>query len=339
MPHTLAEDIVVRKGRGAFGIASDRVRAGLELAGVVSLIEIDLWRLCGDFTVLYRLIAFPLLAGIMWQAHRRRGREHAHTQTPDGRSEWLLTLLATVVFGLSILAAGQWLRSEGEQFRTYWATESASWLLAKGVTVGVQQLALHLFLLPSFLTLWGNRTAAWFSAAIVFGLLHLPSPALVLLTGFAALVWSWLYARGRLLTPLILSHFLLAVATHAALPEWLNYNMRVGSAGAAVQEQYRQLQAEPLATLLRVLQSDAYFAAQGRDQRRFVVAIYQLLVRRTPAENEIAIWLNLLRCQCRADMAAGFLTGQEFGALWRRHAAAWPAQLLQEAQSALRDGK
>ena len=67
-------------------------------------------------------------------------------------------------------------------------------------------------------------------AAVLFGVVHLPNPLLVPVTGAAALVWCWLYDRHPNIVPLALSHGLGTLALRYAFDEAITGRLRIGAA-------------------------------------------------------------------------------------------------------------
>lgn len=318
----------------------------VEIVAVIAVVEIDLWKLCGDFNGIFRLIAYPLLLLLIVRSSRRR-RRTADRRAPDGATAakspwwpaWLLSLSVTLALSGLLLAASVWLRGDGESFRWYWLQGSTGSWLEKLGTVAAQQWALHLFLWPLLLEVLRRREVARHALAIIFGLVHLPSLTLVVLTMVAGYIWSSLYQRTARLTPLIVSHLVLAVLAHAALPERMNYSMRVGAAGLAMSRRYRQLEEPALASLHRAMCSGDYFAARGGTNRQFVTALYLDVMRRTPADPEVEYWLEHLRGHCRADLVVRFLTSEEFAQRRAEHPPDWAWQLVRETELRLADDR
>ena len=72
----------------------------------------------------------------------------------------------------------------------------------------LQQTLFQFYLLGRLLTLLPTRLAI-ISTGITFGLVHLPDFWLTLTTASIGIIWTYLYYRYRLLTPLALSHAIL----------------------------------------------------------------------------------------------------------------------------------
>ncbi len=158
------------------------------------------------------------------------GRTEVFAPTP-WRELWKVwCVVLAVTFGAIVLAAvvglyfGAW--QVGPNFKLL-DKPARHWLLVKLPTVLVQQIALQLFIVPSLsFGLRRSSLVALISASIFAGL-HLPNPLLVGLTWIAGFCWIRLYQRYRQLTPMVVSHFCLAVAAAGFGGEYV-LNMRVG---------------------------------------------------------------------------------------------------------------
>ncbi len=305
-------------------LPSGRALVAIELALVIGLLEFALWA-DGPFLEVPRVLAVAVAVAIAWRAHRRRQATQARRKAYGRQgSDWMLCLGWSLAAALSLLLVASFARTEGERFRFFWMEKGApgfsEWLLVKGAIVVLQQLALHMFLFPSFLDLFRHRWTARISAAAVFGLIHLPSPGLVVLTMAAACMWSWLWERTGRLTPLVVSHLMLAILAHAAVPERLNCNMRVGSRALEVARRYGEVQTSTLAESFRTIRSDHYYQVCGGRDREFIQCLYaDVLLRGEPPKREdVDIWMAKLRNHSRADLAADFLTCPEFVDLRKR---------------------
>ena len=75
-----------------------------------------------------------------------------------------------------------------------------------------------------------SRAKGIVSAALLFGVVHLPNPLLAPVTCAAALVWCWLYDRHPNIVPLALSHGLGTLALRYAFDEAMIGRLRIGAA-------------------------------------------------------------------------------------------------------------
>ena len=129
----------------------------------------------------------------------------------------------TLVSSLSLLVVG---RLRGELGAT---AGFADWLADTWPVEGVQQVLLHVVLMPAAVALRGRADAvAVAAAAAVFGLLHAPNWPLVALTAFAGAAWVAWFRRHRNLPAVWLSHILLGSAAMYALGQTL-CRLRVGA--------------------------------------------------------------------------------------------------------------
>ncbi|MBI4586564.1 MAG: DUF4214 domain-containing protein [Planctomycetes bacterium] len=235
---------------------------------------------------------------------------------------WREAALATLLLAAAFLLGAGLVEEPYEGLKNFFA-EKTSWEVCRwtaqklSVVLG-QQLALQLFLAPLVRELM-PATGRWPGAglaALIFGLIHLPSPALVGMTLAAGLVWIRLFDRGRRLLPLFFSHLALAVLAHAALPERLHYDMRVGRRALDRIEQYRFLDDPGVRRLLRQLSSRDYMVRPGLEERGFLDALFQDLLGRPPAPEERRYWSERLQSASRFEVAKKIIAGEEFRASW-----------------------
>ncbi len=76
-------------------------------------------------------------------------------------------------------------------------------------------------------SLLGSRRALW-AAAFLFGVPHLPSPVLTLLSFVGGWLFCELFRRYRNIFPLGVVHAMLGLTIAASLPDSLLHHMRVG---------------------------------------------------------------------------------------------------------------
>lgn len=88
--------------------------------------------------------------------------------------------------------------------------------------VAIQQILLLGYLRPAIERLWPSG-ARWLAAAL-FGALHAPNFALMLLSGLGAWIWLGQYTRTRALLPVMATHYVLGLAAITCLPPWLLYS-------------------------------------------------------------------------------------------------------------------
>jgi membrane protease YdiL (CAAX protease family) len=138
---------------------------------------------------------------------------------PALRWAFVLTAMAVAATGLAGWCLGTW-----HHRHDIWGTLVA--LIPWGVG---QQFALQTVLLREAQAAMSPRKAIGV-AALVFSALHLPNPALALLTFLGALGWCWIYDRHPNVIPLGLSHAIATLAMLYALDDHITGRLRVGRA-------------------------------------------------------------------------------------------------------------
>lgn len=150
----------------------------------------------------------------------------------------IITLIAGVLLFLVCFATGAF---RGGFFAAMFDKSATEWVTVKVPTIIAQQAILQLLLAPILLRLFGKVAVAVLVGAIIFALFHLPNLVLFVLTLTAGAVWLSSFYRARKLTPIVLSHALLAVLTAGFCGEYV-LNMRVGA--SCVELLPRQVEAE-----------------------------------------------------------------------------------------------
>lgn len=177
-------------------------------------------------------VAFALLAvmAVAWASSSRRSVGRA-----DLHSGWIPTVVVTLALLAGIFAVAALVDPRGpiEFGESGW--RPARWITHRLVVAAAQQLMLQLVLWPLCQEILEGRRPATALAALIFGLLHLPSPWLVALSGGGALAWLLLYQNGSGLVPLVISHFILSVGVQTAFDDQVHYGMRIGASAAAYQ--------------------------------------------------------------------------------------------------------
>ncbi len=173
-------------------------------------------------------VLFGLILGVMavrcWSSPVESGRTAAGNARDAWRSMMTLTLTAAVFLYLICVWTGAFHhRQIFELADKSWR----HWLSVKLPTVIGQQVMLQILLAPILFRLFKRKFIAALAGALIFALLHLPNPVLVLLTFVAGAVWIAAFHRARRLTPIIVSHFVLAVVAAGFCGEYI-FGMRVG---------------------------------------------------------------------------------------------------------------
>jgi len=224
-----------------------RRRAALDLALMTGLFLIDSWvlkplHLRAPSAALCALLAIWALGSF-----RRIQRTRVDSGLPV-RHGWVQSYALTLALTLTAIGAVAAVAHAAGVLVTQptWgpAGPSRGRLAAKLAeqTVGVvaQQVGLHLLLLPLCYQLCVGKAAAVAVAALVFALLHVPNALLVACCLLIVPCWFWLFQHGRRLTPLVLSHLVLAVFIRSALPSHVHLGLAIG--GRAVPRLRRAIQ-------------------------------------------------------------------------------------------------
>lgn len=147
---------------------------------------------------------------------------------PTALFAWACLIGFTLVAITILFVICQWTGAfRGKQLIQIFDKSTGSWLWTKLPTIVGQQIMLQLLLLPVLLRLFQRTSVAVFLAALIFSLLHLPNPVLVLLTFVAGVVWVACYCQARRMTPVVISHCILAMMAAGLCGEYI-FNLRVG---------------------------------------------------------------------------------------------------------------
>lgn len=333
--------------------------AWLALLSVLAIVEIEAWDLIPEGNTWHLAVAVPIATAMVLLFRMTAtsvGRRpfiqsfHNSAQQPwSGARTWITVASVTGCLIVVLIAGGEAIRCEGESFRYYWLDKPplriVAWIGEKTGVVIAQQLALQGLLVPCFaeitrsysgrITRRAHAHRALACGAIVFGLVHLPSLAVVALTSIGAYAWSYWYRRSGRILPLIASHLALAIVAHGALPERLNYNMRIGADALTKHDLYRQLESPPLGALTRLLCSDRYYNSCGAIPERFVECLYKDALGVPPTGQTCSEMVGKLRARCRADIVADLCASEPFAIHRRFHADEWFERRAREVASRL----
>jgi hypothetical protein len=296
----------------------------IELAGAVVLLAVGLWAplsRASQAVAGLAAVGFVWLGVLSWRRRRRTGVESVVPRVPAARA-WLEAAATTLLMVAGIVASAAVVREPYETVGLgalalplpallLWACKRLAWATA-------QQLALQLFIWPLCREVLRSDGAGLVVAAGVFGLAHLPSPALTVATFVGAMVWIALFRRGGRLAPLIVAHALLWYVGHTVVPDRLSYTMLVGSRAAVELPRFRALASVENRAILRIVTTPEYFAAQGSSNRGLVTALYRDLLGRAPAEPEIQYWVSRMSWEPPTEVAKKFVEGEEMRNLRQR---------------------
>jgi len=207
--------------RAVDAAAGSRLGIVLRLLLPLALLEAALWTplpmaiLCGICGLSY--MVWHTLQGAKGVAHTL-GLELGGLL----RESWLLG--ATVAFAMAVLAtayfSGSLHRLWGLQNPWYAIVGYACWAL-------VQEFMLQCFCLRMLRALVSKASALLLSGA-VFAVAHLPNPSLTLVTFFAGVTFTAIYARKRNLFVVALIHAALGLTLAVSVPDAWFHGLRVG---------------------------------------------------------------------------------------------------------------
>ena len=314
-----------------FASARDRVRPAIELALVVGALEWTLWQLRETGPEWLNLAAHLVaVAAIWWSLDRRKRSGTVPPAPPAGVLwSWGLTLGVAAVLSAILLGAAGFVGDGNETYEFVFLDKPPlkllNWGIGKfGAALG-QQLALQLFLWPVCWELTRGRVAGSVAAAAIFGLIHLPSPTLVLVTFVAGLVWITIYQKIGRIAPLVVSHMVLAILAHGALPERLTYDLRVGISATVDMKRFEDLNDPRLRLInhrlkihrheLRRYSSAEYFRAQGNTTDGFVRGLYRDVLHRPASDGDVRFWTTRPKKPTRDELVSFFLASDEYARL------------------------
>jgi hypothetical protein len=210
---------------------AEKALAAWEIVSIVSSAVIAAWVVPALVTDRRPYILIPVaLAFAYMVASAILRRESARTLGLRLDNFWraLRLLLPWMLVAAAFLAVVGWFggtlnvrRWQGGRDVLGLATLGFEWGL-------VQQFALQCFVNRRAQEIFGPGWKSVLLVASVFGLLHLPNPALTAATFSAGIVWASVYQRTPNLPALALSHGLMTWALISTAPPDLLNNLRVG---------------------------------------------------------------------------------------------------------------
>jgi len=310
---------------------SSMTRPIAELIVVVGLLEAELWCLRAAAPGWVNVLVFGAIVVVAWNSQQRRTQSGFVSTFPRTRAtrSWVEVFSACAVLSAILVIAARLVGDSNETFEFVFLDKPpgklAQWIGGKFAAAMLQQLALQWFLWPTCFEITRGRASGAILAATIFGLIHLPSPALVGITSLAGVIWIFFYQRSGRLAPLVLSHMILATLAHGALPERLTFDMRVGSTAMADMKRFEELNDPRIRRINRRLKenranlkhytSDAYYQAQGGTMPGFLRGIFRDILNRTPADADLDFWMSRKLANPRVDIVNIFLASDEFAAI------------------------
>ena len=323
-------------------LRSSRFRASIELAVVVGLLEAELWSLRGWASPWFNGVVYAILIGtIALSVARRKGEGNDPARpTMKLRRAWFEATVACAILSTILMMAAGLVGDANETFEFVFLQKPPlklfNWLVGKFGAALAQQLALQWFLWPLCFEITRSRVIGALMAAMIFGLVHLPSVTLVAITLLGGLVWVALYQRSGRLAPLVASHMILATLAHGGLPERLTYDMRVGMTATADLDRFAALEDPRNRQInrrlkenradLRHFSSPEYYQAQGGTDPAFIRGLFRDILDRPATDADVAFWEIQKFPNLRDQLPNMFLASDEYAQIQgRRRAEGKPA--------------
>jgi membrane protease YdiL (CAAX protease family) len=205
--------------KGSISTVACQTTAWIEVGIVFSLILVAVWTPMGRINTAASLSA---VIAILWFSARSNYTLRELGLVP-GVGGTLLTIGLGAVLAIALATSGAFMRpvlgpSHPVPMDRAW--QYAIWAV-------VQEFILQSFFYVRLKSVLGHRRAA-LVAALLFAVVHIPSPALTILSFLGGLLFCELFNRYKNLVPIGLVHALLGLTIAASLPDSLLHHMRVG---------------------------------------------------------------------------------------------------------------
>ena len=186
---------------------------------VFTLILIAVWTPMGRFNISASLLA---VVAILWFTARSSYTLRELGIVPQAHGT-LVTIGLGAVLAVSVATSGAFMKpvlgpSHPVPMDRAW--QYAIWAV-------MQEFILQSFFYLRLKSVLGHRRGALITACL-FAVVHIPSPALTVLSFIGGLLFCELFHRYRNLVPIGLVHALLGLTIAASLPDSLLHHMRVG---------------------------------------------------------------------------------------------------------------
>jgi hypothetical protein len=209
-----------------------RALAAWEIASVTSSILIAEWILSAAAGASKAVVAIPIGLAFMLMigSHSLRGESLRDLgfRFDNVFHALKLLLLPMMVIAIASLLIGLALGARPNFLR--WHPER--WLIAQiglGFAWGfVQQYVLQSFVNRRAQIIWGPGPMSILMTGLIFCLLHLPNPALMLVTMIGGLIWAAVYQRAPNLFALAVSHSVMTWVLVSTLPVSALNHLRIG---------------------------------------------------------------------------------------------------------------
>ena len=206
--------------RALQAISTDRLTITLRLLFPIALLELALWAPL-RFGIFFGIVALWYIAWQLWKAAsnmRSLGLDFRGLL----RESWLLG--ATFVLAAAVLTTAYF---SGSLHRLWGLQHPGYAILGYACWAFVQEFMLQCFCLRMLRALVSKASALLLSGA-VFAVAHLPNPSLTLVTFFAGVTFTAIYARKRNLFVVALIHAALGLTLAVSVPDAWFHGLRVG---------------------------------------------------------------------------------------------------------------
>ena len=148
---------------------------------------------------------------------------------------------------------------------------------------------------------------------------------MVAITFLAGVIWIALYQKTGRIAPLVVSHMILAILAHGALPERLTYDLRVGVSATVDMKRFEDLNDPRIRVInhrlkvhrasLKRFTSQAYYDGEGGTPEGFVRGLYRDVLRRAATDADVLFWTTRPKKPSRDEIASSFLASDEYAAI------------------------